>query len=98
MVKLEDQKVHTDVKQHNQELKFEWYKDSSDIIPEKFKLQYVQVNAKKRNQELIFGWYDESEKLGLITEKFKLLPEPIIIKETIEDQPKKKKSFHKRRK
>ena len=64
-------------------MKFEWYKENIEIILERFKLQYVQVNAKKRNQELIFEWYEECEKIGLITENFKLIPENLDIKETV---------------
>ena len=97
-IQLEDKMIHINAKQHNQDLRFKWYRRSIHAIPDKFKLQYVQANANKRNQETIFEWYKECEKIGLIPEEFKLVPEDTEIKETVKDQPRKKKSFHKRRK
>ena len=61
----EDHMIHINAKQHNQDLRFKWYRKSIHSIPDKFKLQYVQANANRRNQETIFEWYKECEKIGL---------------------------------
>ena len=58
--------IHINAKQHNQDLRFKWYRKSIHSIPDKFKLQYVQANANRCNQETIFECYKECEKIGLI--------------------------------
>ena len=87
-----NQTTLTSAEQHNKNLRVEWYKFSTGFIPAKYKLQYVRANAKNRNEEIIFEWYDECEKVGLIPDELQLIPEDS--KPTIENQPVKKKSFH----
>ena len=52
-----NQTTITSAKQHNKNLRIEWYKFSTGYIPAKYKLQYVHANAKNRNEELTFEWY-----------------------------------------
>ena len=82
--------------QQNKSLRIEWYKFSTEFIPEKYRLQYVHANAEIRNEKKIFEWYNECEKIGLIPEEFQLIPEDP--EQENKGQPKQKKSFHKRRK
>ena len=83
-------------KEQNIKLRNEWYQFSAHCVPAKYKLEYVHANANNRNEEIIKDWYKECERIGLLPDKFKSIPEDQ--EQVIEKQPEKRKSFHKRRK
>ena len=83
-------------KEQNIKLRNEWYQFSAHCVPAKYKLQYVHANANNKNEEIINDWYKECERIGLLPDKFKLIPEDQ--EQVIEKEPEKRKSFHKRRK
>ena len=82
--------------QQNKSLRLEWYKVSTDFIPEKYKLQYVHANADARNEKRIFEWYEECKTIGIIPEELQLIPEDT--EQENKKQQEQKKSFHKTRK
>ena len=75
-VKEESKKIVT-AAQQNKSIRLEWYKVSTEFVPEKYRLQYVYTNADARNEKKIFEWNEECKTIGIIPDEFQLIPEDI---------------------
>ena len=82
--------------QQNKSLRLEWYKASTNFIPEKYKLKYVHANADARNEKRIIEWYEECKTIGIIPEELQLIPEDA--EQENKKQQEQKKSFHRKQK